>query len=257
MTPALQFVVFLLITIVVIFLSTAIAVLVIGLVYGFATAMDVLQLKLDQPYILNALYILQIIGTTIPILIAPVFYAYVVVKQPAEYLRLQFKSSWLLFMVAFFIMLIASPLIELSSNINQKMVLPEFLRGLEEWMKQSEAAARKVTEFLLKMDSVGALIRNVLLVGLLTAIVEELMFRGVLQTIMLKWTKNAHAAVWITAMLFSAFHMEFYGFLPRTILGALFGYFVIWSGSIWPAVWGHFLNNGTAVVVTYLFQHKK
>ena len=73
----------------------------------------------------------------------------------------------------------------------------------------------------------------------------------------MRWTKNYHVAVWITAILFSAFHMEFFGFLPRLMLGVLFGYFVVWSGSIWTSVWAHFINNGTAVVVTYLYQHKK
>ena len=77
-----------------------------------------------------------------------------------------------------------------------------------------------------------------------------------MQTIFIRWTKNKHAAVWITAILFSAFHMEFFGFLPRLLLGVLFGYFVAWSGSIWPAIWGHFVNNGTIVVITYLSQHK-
>ena len=101
------------------------------------------------------------------------------------------------------------------------------------------------------------MIRNVIIVGFLTAVAEEFMFRGVIQTIFTRWTKNYHAAIWITAILFSSFHMEFFGFLPRMMLGALLGYMVAWSGSIWPAVWGHFINNGTAVVVTYLYQHKK
>jgi membrane protease YdiL (CAAX protease family) len=97
---------------------------------------------------------------------------------------------------------------------------------------------------------------NVLMVGLLTAIVEEFMFRGVLQTIFTRWTKSTHAAVWITAILFSAFHMEFFGFLPRLLLGVLFGYFVAWSGSIWTGVWAHFLNNSAAVIAAYLYQNK-
>jgi hypothetical protein len=82
------------------------------------------------------------------------------------------------------------------------------------------------------------------------------MFRGVIQTIFVRWTKNTHAAVWITAILFSAFHMEFFGFLPRLLLGVFFGYFVAWSGSIWTGVWAHFLNNSTVVIITYLFQKK-
>ena len=124
-------------------------------------------------------------------------------------------------------------------------------------MREKEDAAQKLTAILLQMKTVGSMIRNVILVGLLTAIAEEFMFRGVIQTIFTRWTKNYHAAIWITAALFSSFHMEFFGFLPRMALGALLGYMVAWSGSIWPAVWGHFINNGTAVVVTYLYQHKK
>jgi len=109
----------------------------------------------------------------------------------------------------------------------------------------------------LQMNSVWDMLFDVLFVGLLTAIVEEFMFRGCLQTIFEKWFKNKHVAIWVTAILFSAFHMEFFGFLPRLLLGAMFGYFVVWSGSVWPAILGHFLNNASAVVATYLYQQKK
>ncbi len=123
-------------------------------------------------------------------------------------------------------------------------------------MRDSEDNAQKITGVLLDMKTVRALVFNLLFIGLVTAIVEEFLFRGVLQTIFVKWTGSVHAAVWITAILFSAFHIEFFGFLPRLLLGVFFGYFVAWSGSIWTGIWAHFINNGTAVLVTYLFQHK-
>ncbi|MFD2144148.1 CPBP family intramembrane glutamic endopeptidase [Mucilaginibacter antarcticus] len=154
-------------------------------------------------------------------------------------------------------MIISSPLIECLSNVNQKLQLPPFLAGLQRWMRQTEDQAQKLTTVLLQMNTVGQLIFRVLIVGLLTSIVEEFMFRGCVQTILLKWFKNPHIAIAVTAALFSAFHMEFFGFLPRMMLGMLFGYFVYYSGSIWTAVWGHFINNGTAVVVSYLYQNKK
>jgi hypothetical protein len=153
-------------------------------------------------------------------------------------------------------MMVCSPLIELSSNINQKLVLPHFLDWLQRWMRDSEDKAQKLTFVLLQMKTVWSMIVNVLVIGLLTAVVEEFMFRGCIQTIFTRWTKNVHAAVWISAILFSAFHMEFFGFLPRMLLGVLFGYFVAWSGSIWTSVWAHFINNATAVIVTYLYSQK-
>lgn len=257
MTPALQFLVFVLIILIAIFLGNLAGLGIIVAVYGLPTVMDILHMQFTAPNVVPAIYILQLVSTTIPIFAAPVFFAQVIVKEPLPYLKPSFRFPWMLVVVVFFIMMISSPLIELSGNINQKMVLPEFLKGLEDWMKRSEESARKITMAILQMNTVWDCIKNVLLIGLLTAIAEEFMFRGVLQTIMQRWTKNTHAAIWITAILFSAFHMEFYGFLPRMFLGALFGYFVAWSGSIWPAVWAHFLNNGTAVVATYLFQKKK
>jgi len=154
--------------------------------------------------------------------------------------------------IIFVLMFVSNPLIELLANINQKMILPHWLQ----WMRESEDSAQKVLAAMLDMKTICDVIIDVLLVGLLTAIVEEFMFRGVIQTIFVRWTGSIHAAVWITAILFSAFHMEFFGFLPRLLLGVLFGYFVAWSGSIWTGVWAHFVNNATDVVVTYLYQHK-
>ncbi len=257
MTPALQFLLFIVVTVVTIIVFNLIGLGVIAGIYGVGVIKAIMALDFAAPGLTGALYILQLISTTIPIFLAPIFFAGVVVKDSQGYLKPTIKFPWMLIIVAFFITMISSPLIELSGNINQKMVLPEFLKGLERWMKDSEEAARRITMAILKMDSVADCIKNVILIGLLTAIAEEFMFRGALQTIMQRWTKNTHAAIWITAALFSAFHMEFYGFLPRMLLGAMFGYFVAWSGSIWPAIWGHFVNNGTAVVATYLYQQKK
>jgi len=257
MSPGLQFLVFTLLSVSIIFVFNLIGLGILMGLYGLGIIQDIMALDFTNPQTTQALYILQIVSTTIPIFIAPVIFARFVVKEPAEYIKSNFRFPLVLFAIAFVIMLISSPFIELLSNINQRMVLPEFLKCIERWMRASEDQAQKITKAILKMDNVWQMLKNLFLIGFLTAIVEEFMFRGVLQTIMLRWTKSTHAAIWITAALFSAFHMEFYGFLPRMLLGGLFGYFVAWSGSIWPAVWGHFLNNGTAVVVTYLYQQKK
>ncbi|MDP9047227.1 MAG: CPBP family intramembrane metalloprotease [Bacteroidota bacterium] len=250
--PALQFLIFILLLVAIIFIGNIIGAGIAVALYGIHAVMDIAQLKFTEPHVINALWIIQIAGTTLPILAAPIFFAFVIAREPRDYLKPDFRFPWVLMLLVFVIMFVSTPLIEFLSNINQKMVLPHFLS----WMRDKEIEAQKLTEAMLQMNTIWDMIKDVLLVGLLTAIVEEFMFRGVLQTIFVRWTKNTHAAIWLTAILFSAFHMQFFGFLPRLLLGALFGYFVAWSGSVWTGVWAHFINNGTAVVATYLFQKK-
>lgn len=250
--PALQFLIFVALSFGILILGSIIGAGIAAALYGLKTVTDIMQLNLGTANAINALWIIQIMGTTLPIFAAPVFFAYVIVKQPQYYIKPTFRFPWVLIVLVFAVMAVSNPLIEFLSNINQKMVLPQFLK----WMRDSEDNAQKITQAMLQMKTIWDMLLNVLLVGLLTAIAEEFMFRGVIQTILTRWAKNTHAAIWITAILFSAFHVEFFGFLPRLMLGVLFGYFVAWSGSIWPAVWAHFINNGTAVVVTYLWQQK-
>ena len=250
--PGFQLIIFIGVFIGVLIIGNVIGAGVVAAVYGLETFTALTTLKTDAPHFINALWVLQIAGTTLPIFVAPVLFSYFVVNDPADYIKPCFRFTGLLMVLVLCIMFTSSPLIEFLSNLNQKMVLPPFLQ----WMKDKEDEAQKITDVMLQMQSVWDVILNVLLIGLLTAIVEEFMFRGCLQTIFFRWTGNIHAAIWITAILFSAFHMEFFGFLPRLLLGALFGYFVAWSGSIWPGVWGHFINNSTAVIAFYLYQKK-
>jgi membrane protease YdiL (CAAX protease family) len=256
LSPSLQFLTFIALTFLVIGIGYLIGAGIVMLLFGTKTLSAIAELNLSGPNVANGLWILQVVSTTIPIMVAALLFAYFIVKDPEAYLKNNLKFTWVLPIIIFCVMLISSPLIEFLSSINQKLQLPSFLAGLEQWMRNTEEQAEKVTAILLQMKTIPSFIFKLLLVGLFTSIVEEFMFRGCIQTIFFKWTKNKHAAVWITAALFSAFHMEFFGFLPRMMLGVLFGYFVLWSGSIWTAVWAHFINNGTAVVVSYLFQNK-
>lgn len=254
--PGMQLLIFAGIFLLALFICNLIAAGLVIALYGMKTLMAIAEMNASTPHLISALWILQLVGTTFPIIAAPVFFAKIVVNDSDDYIKPGFRFHWALLLMVFIIMFMSNPTIELLSNINQQMKLPHYLKGLEDWMKDSENSAQKITEAMLQMKTVWDMVMDVLLIGLVTAIVEEFMFRGVIQTIFVRWTKNVHVAVWITAILFSAFHMEFYGFLPRLLLGVLFGYFVAWSGSIWPAVWAHFLNNATDVVVTYLYQHK-
>jgi membrane protease YdiL (CAAX protease family) len=254
--PGMQFLIFIGVFIGVLIICNLIGIGIVTALYGYKNLLAAASLKASTPNFVTILWILQLIGTTLPIFVTPVFFANIIVNDAQDYIKPTFRFHWGLLLLVLGVMAFSNPCIELLSNINSKMKLPPSLKGLEDWMKDSEKSAEDATDAMLQMKTVWSLICDVFLIGLVTAIVEEFMFRGVLQTIFVRWTKSIHAAVWITAILFSAFHMEFYGFLPRLLLGLLFGYFVAWSGSVWPAVWGHFLNNGADVVITYLFQHK-
>lgn len=250
--PALQLLVFVAVSFFILLIGTVLGFAIDYLLFGADVVKAIYYQEFSNPHISQALWVLQLVGTTLPIFAAPVFFAYIIMKAPRAYIRPGFNFKWILLLLILAMMAFSNPVIEYLSNLNEKMVLPPWLK----WMRDSEDQAQKLMETMLQMKTFWDCIVDVFLVGLLTAIAEEFMFRGVLQTIFLRWTKNVHLAIWITAILFSAFHMEFFGFLPRMALGVLFGYFVAWSGSIWTSVWAHFLNNGAAVVVTYLYQHK-
>ncbi|NHA07748.1 CPBP family intramembrane metalloprotease [Mucilaginibacter sp. HC2] len=229
---------------------------IIWVIYGSKTLTDVGSFNLTNKNTIPGLWILQIVSTTIPLFVVPVLFAKFIVSDTSNYLKVNFHFPSILLLLVFSIMLFSSPVMEVLVNINQKLTLPAPLKGLEDIMRAMEQQAQKATNAMLTMNSFGSMLFAVFVVGLLTAIAEEFLFRGCLQTIFVKWTGNTHAAIWITAIAFSAFHMEFFSFLPRVALGVFFGYFVAWSGSVWTGVWAHFLNNGSAVVITYLYQHK-
>jgi len=256
MHPALQFVTLFLMVATLMVFGSVIGGGIAMAKYGVGVITDIQKLNTSGANVVSALWLIEFFGTTLPILITPIFFSYVMVREPDVYIKHNFHFPWLLIVIVLLAMVAAMPLIEFLSNLNAKMVLPKSLKAIEDWMKQSENEAEKLSNAMMQMNTLGDMIYNLLFIGLLTAIVEEILFRGCFQTIFLKWTKNMHAAIWITAILFSAFHMEFYGFLPRMLLGLLFGYFVAWSGSIWPAILAHFVNNGTIVIWEYLYQNK-
>ncbi|MBX3101845.1 MAG: CPBP family intramembrane metalloprotease [Bacteroidetes bacterium] len=132
----------------------------------------------------------------------------------------------------------------------EQFSLPTGFEALEEAFREIEINARKVLKSLLKDD----LPTNLVVVALLPAVLEEFFFRGLLQNTC-KRMMGPHAAIWLTAFIFSCIHFQILGFFYRMLLGALFGYLYHWSGSIWPAVAGHLLNNSLGVLAFYGIAH--
>lgn len=192
---------------------------------------------------------LQLLQSVATFLLPALAGAYLWSNTPMQWLHLDSKPSWQEALAAVVVMLLAIPGINLLSAWNQQMVLPEWMSGIEQWMRMQEDAAAQLTEQFLRVDTVGGLLVNIGLMALLPAVGEELTFRGVVQGM---FTRNRHVAIWATAAIFSFVHMQFYGFLPRMLLGAMFGYMLWWTGSLWVPMLMHFVNNCAAVVVAYL-----
>jgi hypothetical protein len=136
------------------------------------------------------------------------------------------------------------------------MKLPVFLAPVENWMKYKEMEAEILTKTLLVMNSYQSLFINLLIIAVIPAIGEELIFRGCIQKIITRATDNYHVGVWGAAIIFSAIHLQFYGFLPRMFLGALFGYIYVYSKSLLVPMLAHFYNNGTAVISAFVLQQQ-
>ena len=191
---------------------------------------------------------LQLLQSVATFLLPALAGAYLWSNTPMQWLHLNKKPSWQEASAAVVIMLLAIPGINLLSAWNQQMVLPEWMSGIEQWMRMQEDAAAQLTEQFLRVDTVGGLLVNIGLMALLPAVGEELTFRGVVQGM---FTRNKHVAIWATAAIFSFVHFQFYGFLPRMLLGAMFGYMLWWTGSLWVPMLMHFVNNCAAVVVAF------
>ena len=145
------------------------------------------------------------------------------------------------------------PCINLIHYYNKMLRLPTWLSGVENWMKTMEEMAEQAMELMLRTDSLDDLLINILIVAALAALSEEFLFRGVLFRWLRDSVSNHHWVVWIIAILFSAIHLQFYGFIPRLLLGAYLGYLLIWTGSLWAPILAHFVNNLMGVLLYFRY----
>ena len=146
--------------------------------------------------------------------------------------------------IGVFILMCSYPLVQFSSEVNKMIPLPDILRNMED-------QTAKLVSLMLNNDSILVLLVNVFLIALIPAIGEELIFRGFLQTILGKLVMHKHITVWLTAIIFSAIHIQFEGFFPRMILGLVLGYLMMWSGNIIYPMIAHFTNNAVQVIMQY------
>ncbi len=240
-------------------LISSILITLLGLAVGFAffPSDDVMGMFSGQSDNIQLLKYGQALSTLGMFVFPVLIFAYLFSRKSTEFLQLSFLGSinYAGLLTVFLLTISLLPIIDYVGFWNLQMKLPEALSGIEQWMRNMESAGKIITEQFTKVDSLGGLMINLLVIAVLPAVGEEMMFRGAIQPLFIRIFKNKHVAVWVTAFFFSAIHMQFFGFLPRMLLGAFMGYLVLWSGSLWYSIWAHFINNGLGVIL-YYFYHK-
>ncbi len=219
----------------------------------FFEMIEALQDPTAHPDVKIPLYIMQGFATFVGLIVGPSLLLMAFRRSFTDFFKggqFDFKPVLLTFFTVIVFVGVNSFFIEWNAGLT----LPESLKGFEEWMREKEDYAETITTFLTNFESVGQLMLAIFVIAVLPGIGEELVFRGLLQKEFIKVGTNVHVSIWLAAILFSTIHMQFFGFVPRMFLGALFGYLYYWSGSLGLAMFAHFTNNALSVIALYFYQ---
>lgn len=202
---------------------------------------------------LNFIRVMQVFQSVFIFLVPALLCAYLFNEDGWQYLKIKKAVNLKVLIYSIILIVAIQPLISFTGYYNKMMTLPESLSGLEQSMQAMENSAAALLERLMADHSPDVVIANFIVIAVAAGITEEFFFRGSLQQLVKKICHNRHVTVWITAFIFSFIHFQFYGFIPRMLLGALLGYIFLWSGNLWIPVIVHTLNNALSVALYYKF----
>jgi membrane protease YdiL (CAAX protease family) len=209
---------------------------------------DLSPAQLSKPGMLTFLrgmQFVQFIGLfVLPAWICSQLFSY----EPNRFLGFQAPNLSQFWFWSILIMIILLPFTQFIGELNQRIVFPG---GMKEWMQSQEKSAEQTVKALLSAQSLNDLLLNLFFVAVLAGVGEELLFRGLIQRILVRkygrWT-----GIVIAAILFSAMHMQFYGFFPRFLLGVVLGILFAYSGSLWVAILAHFFYDAMLITAAYV-----
>lgn len=205
----------------------------------------------ESPEAIALLKYIQVVQSIGLFVVPPFVIAYLYEGKVSEYLNLDKGFSTKVFILVLLAILVILPFIGFVGEWNSQIKLPGFMAGFEHWMHQMEENTAIMIEKFIQVETLGGLLFNIFMIAIIPALGEEFLFRGVIQKIFTNISRNYHWGIWISAAIFSAFHMQFLGFIPRMLLGALFGYMLVWGHSMWLPVLGHFINNLIGVLALH------
>lgn len=172
--------------------------------------------------------------------------------KPWHVMGLDLAPDWRALLLVAVAYVVSIPVLNYTVHLNEAMHLPSSLSWLEQMMRASEDAAQAVTRQLLENSTLPAMLLAVFAVGVMAGVGEEFFFRGAMLGM---WRQNGareHLSVWVVAIVFSAIHLQFYGFVPRMLIGVWLGYLFVWTRSLWVPIAAHALNNSMVVIFSWL-----
>lgn len=229
------------------------ALIVLGAIFGSVIGFGLLYILcgpdaniIDHPSIMR---LFQLLSSIFTFLFPAFMLSFLCSKTPSKYLFIKNIPNGHILLLVFLSIILITPIITLSGFVNKLLTLPSFLAPIENWMIAQEKNAESLTLLMLGDGNILSVISNLIVIALGAAITEEFLFRGAIFRILQHWSKKPSMIIWFSAIIFSAFHIQFFGFIPRLLLGAWFGYLLFWSQNIWIPVFAHFCNNAMAVIL--------
>jgi membrane protease YdiL (CAAX protease family) len=220
-------------------------------VYGFGFT-EILTLgTFDDPRYVAASKLIQILGSLGTFILPAFLFSYLFAGDLFSYYGFREKTGAVPLLLVMAMMAAVIPFINYMAEINLKIQFP--IESVDRFLRTLEGEAEQVMSAFTSTRTTGGLLVNILMIGVIAAVGEELIFRGLLQRLMVGMLKNIHIAILITSILFSAFHFQFFSFLPRFILGLILGYLMHYGRSIWYPILAHFVNNTMGVIYYYFY----
>jgi membrane protease YdiL (CAAX protease family) len=220
-----------------------------------ADGKDSVDFLLSHPEIAPLLGFSDMAGKIVGFIILPLLFFQYFQKKISYEPIFRFPPLKLL-LISIGLLVFSLPWISAIADWNKALPISEWFPTLGPMMENMEKLSISIIQLFLTWDNLEIIIISILFVSVIPAIGEEIIFRGAMQQELLHWFRNPHIAIWVTAFVFSFIHFQFFGFFPRFLLGALFGYVAHWTGSIWSSICLHFLNNFLTLIWLVLYHQK-
>lgn len=220
-------------------------------IYGFGFSEILSMGSFNDPQYVAASKLIQILGSLGTFILPAFLFSYLFEGDLFSYYGFRNRTGSVSLILVIAMMVAVIPFINYLAEINLKMEFP--IDGVDRLLRSLENEGEKVMRAFTGTRSPVGLMVNVLMIGVIAAIGEELIFRGLLQRLLHEMIRNVHVAIIITSILFSAFHFQFFSFLPRLVLGLVLGYLMHYGRSIWYPILAHFVNNIMGVIYYYFY----